>query len=176
MRKTATRHLDPGTPPAVAEPAADSSAGVWYAAGLRFTCTRCGKCCHDREVPTYVFLEQDDLRRLAEFLDIAIAEVIEHYCDESDDGLVLKARPGTCLFYKSKIGCVVYPARPLQCRTWPFWPSNLRRELWQKAARFCPGCNQGTLHSRGEIEAACLQMLGRRGAGCLWPGEIPLPH
>ena len=42
--------------------------------------------------------------------------------------------------------CTVYDTRPRQCRTWPFWNSNLRsREAWDEAAEACPGCNKGDL-------------------------------
>ena len=31
--------------------------------------------------------------------------------------------------------CTVYPVRPLQCRTWPFWPENLSsKQSWDHAA------------------------------------------
>ena len=36
--------------------------------------------------------------------------------------------------------CSVYHLRPTQCRTWPFWASNLRSERdWREAAAHCPG-------------------------------------
>ena len=30
---------------------------------------------------------------------------------------------GECVFWDRQAGCTVYPARPAQCRTWPFWES-----------------------------------------------------
>jgi len=120
-------------------------------------------------------VEEEDILRLAEFLHLSPEEFVDHYCEQSDDGPILKARPGACIFWEPDVDCVVYPARPIQCRTWPFWPSNLRRENWEQAARFCPGCNRGELHGREEIQLATRQMLGGRGDGSLWPGEIPLP-
>ena len=49
--------------------------------------------------------------------------------------------------------CTVYPVRPMQCRTWPFWPSNLRDiDSWSLAAVRCPGVNRGPLHRLDEIE------------------------
>lgn len=148
---------------------------VWYEDGLRFTCTRCGKCCRDREVATYVFLEEDDIRRLADFFDVSRSSIIRRYCVWDEDGYVFKKRPGSCTFYDENQGCLVYPARPAQCRTWPFWPSNLRKENWEEAAEFCPGCNKGKLRSRREIESSAMWMIGRRGEGSGWPGEIPFP-
>jgi Fe-S-cluster containining protein len=46
-----------------------------------------------------------------------------------------------------RAGCSIYHARPLQCRTWPFWPENLRTQRdWETVRRRtpCPGMNQAT--------------------------------
>ena len=46
--------------------------------------------------------------------------------------------------------CSVYEARPMQCRTWPFWKVNLAsRQAWEsvKKATPCPGMGSGTLVS-----------------------------
>jgi hypothetical protein len=148
---------------------------IWYEEGLRFSCTRCGRCCRDREEPTYVFLEEDEICALAEFLRLTRKQFLERYCTWEEDGFVLKKRPGACIFWDENLGCRVYPARPVQCRTWPFWPRNLSPEGWQQAMDFCPGCNTGQLHPRKEVELAAVEMLGRRGEGATWPEEIPLP-
>ncbi|MBD3334836.1 MAG: hypothetical protein GF355_04920 [Candidatus Eisenbacteria bacterium] len=148
---------------------------IWYRDGLQFSCTRCGQCCRDREDPTFVFLEEDDILRLAECLGVSGRRIIQGYTELTDDGYVLKRRNGACIFYDESIGCRIYPARPMQCRTWPFWPWNLRKEHWKEAAEFCPGCNQGKHHTRKQIESTARTMLGRRGEGSLWPGEIPIP-
>jgi hypothetical protein len=50
--------------------------------------------------------------------------------------------------------CTVYEARPRQCRTWPFWDSNLKRpEDSRHTCQVCPGSGQGKLHSIEVIEA-----------------------
>jgi Fe-S-cluster containining protein len=149
---------------------------VWYENGLNFTCTRCGKCCREREVPTFVFLEDDDIPPLCEALRLDRGGFLKEYCVKSEDGPILRNGPEACVFWEGEQGCRVYSARPVQCRTWPFWPSNLRRRNWLAAARFCPGCNRGRLYNRAEIEFACWLMLGGRGDGSLWPGEVPLPR
>jgi len=53
-----------------------------------------------------------------------------------------------CVFLKEdesgKRGCSIYPVRPHQCRTWPFWPENLKSpRSWQQASRTCPGIAGG---------------------------------
>jgi Fe-S-cluster containining protein len=54
---------------------------------------------------------------------------------------------------ESQKRCIIYPVRPSQCRTWPFWPDNLiNPNTWNKAAQKCPGINQGRLYTCDEIE------------------------
>ena len=34
--------------------------------------------------------------------------------------------------------------RPTQCRTWPFWASNVKSpKAWKSAAKHCPGMQNG---------------------------------
>ena len=51
--------------------------------------------------------------------------------------------------------CSIYQARPLQCRTWPFWDGNLAsEENWKSAGKRCHGINAGTRKfSREKIES-----------------------
>jgi Fe-S-cluster containining protein len=44
--------------------------------------------------------------------------------------------------------CSIYEDRPTQCRTWPFWPENIRTSRdWNAARRRtpCPGMGQGRI-------------------------------
>ncbi len=50
-------------------------------------------------------------------------------------------------------GCSVYASRPLQCRSFPFWSSNLSsRESWEEQAAACPGIGTGRLHGQARIK------------------------
>jgi Fe-S-cluster containining protein len=62
---------------------------------------------------------------------------------------------GDCVFFDGKTRkCKVYEARPRQCRTWPFWDSNVRTpEAWAQTCEVCPGSGTGRLYQLGEIEA-----------------------
>ncbi len=54
-----------------------------------------------------------------------------------------KAQSGDfdCIFLKDK-KCMVYQARPVQCRTYPWWKENLRTpESWKLASEGCEGIN-----------------------------------
>ncbi len=40
--------------------------------------------------------------------------------------------------------CGIYEDRPKQCRTWPFWPDNLKSpRAWKQAGSRCPGMTAG---------------------------------
>lgn len=59
---------------------------------------------------------------------------------------------GDCVFYDAQVGCTIYPVRPRQCQTWPFWQGNVKTpEDWQETCEICPGSGQGKLFSAEEI-------------------------
>jgi uncharacterized protein len=128
---------------------------VFYGAGLRFQCTRCSRCC--RHTPGYVFLSSADLETLLEATGLGRDELMRRYCRKVDMGLArrvsLKEKPNLdCIFWENG-GCSVYEARPLQCRSFPFWSSCVSsRDEWELHAAQCPGIGKGALHSRTEIE------------------------
>src|SRR5438067_1390556 len=112
----------------------------WYGEGLSFTCTQCGNCCTGG--PGYVWISEVEIGRLAEYLKISREEVLEKYCRRLGGRISLKENRAVggnydCVFLKEEEGskkriCTVYPVRPLQCRTWPFWEGNLEsRENWE---------------------------------------------
>ena len=50
--------------------------------------------------------------------------------------------------------CRAYSARPRQCRTWPFWDSNVSSpEAWHRTCEICPGSGQGKLYQLADIES-----------------------
>ena len=114
---------------------------VWFADGLRFQCTGCGKCCTGS--PGYVFLSHLDLDRLATHFAMSSEEFCKTYTHRVDEKLSLLERPGSdhCIFLKNN-QCSVYDARPQQCRTFPWWVYFLRdEESWNDAANRCEGIN-----------------------------------
>lgn len=151
----------------------ETIADPWYKDGLRFTCTQCGNCCTGG--PGFVWISRTEILRLAEHLNISPADVVERYCRKISGRWSLKEsrNPATgaydCIFLKeipAKIdssgnlispahrGCEIYPVRPLQCRTWPFWPEVVASpETWKRAGRNCPGIDQGRTFDRQHIEA-----------------------
>jgi uncharacterized protein len=130
--------------------------GEMYENGLRFECTRCSRCC--RHTPGYVFLSEKDVARFTRALRVSRDEFLRTYCRRVSLGIAnrisLKEMPNyDCVFWKDG-GCSVYEARPLQCRAYPFWSSNVASpEAWAEQARQCPGINHGPVHDKAEIEA-----------------------
>jgi Fe-S-cluster containining protein len=57
-----------------------------------------------------------------------------------------------CVFLGPE-GCTVYPARPVQCATYPFWSTVVADEQsWEEERRWCPGIGKGPLHTKEEID------------------------
>lgn len=128
----------------------------WYRDGLRFRCTQCGHCC---TIPGYVWVDEEEIDRLADQLELDRVDFMKRYVRRVGRrfSLVEKAND-ECVFWDA--GCTVYAARPRQCRTFPFWPEHLRdRSAWNEVEGDCPGAGAGRLYSLGEVRALS------RGAG-----------
>ena len=125
----------------------------WYGEGLRFECTGCGDCCSG--APGYVWVNQQEIDALAKLVGMTPAEFEDTYVRRV--GIrrsLIEYANGDCVFLDGETrACTVYDARPRQCRTWPFWSSNLRDEQnWRHTCQACPGCGQGDLVTLEEIE------------------------
>jgi uncharacterized protein len=119
---------------------------VWYAGGLRFQCTQCGDCCSGAE--GYVWVNQAEIDAMAARIGMATGDFEAAYVKRVGVRRSLKERPGgdCVLLDETTRKCRAYEDRPRQCRTWPFWDSNLSSpEAWAEAAEACPGCNKGNL-------------------------------
>ena len=63
------------------------------------------------------------------------------------------SRKGQTIVQAKRV-CGIYEVRPLQCRTWPFWPENLEnKQAWNVETRKCPGMNTGKHYTPAKIEA-----------------------
>src|SRR5262249_2618926 len=118
----------------------------WYSEGLRFECTQCGNCCTGN--PGAVWVTEQELQAIAEFREVSIGELKIHHTRLIGAHVSLREYAnGDCVFLDAETRrCTIYPVRPAQCRTWPFWNSNLETfEAWEKAHTICPGMNRGDL-------------------------------
>jgi len=126
---------------------------AWYEEGLQFECQECGGCCTG--APGYVWVSEDEIERLADRFGISKEDFEAKFVREvGSRKSLIEYINGDCVFYdRFHTNCKIYRDRPIQCRTWPFWASNLKDEAaWENASRGCKGCNRGKLYTMEEIE------------------------
>lgn len=112
---------------------------------IRFQCTGCGKCCTGDE-NAYVAVSAKEQDRIIRYLDISRAWFRRRYLHRFDDGDIAVAMDadGRCPFLGRDNGCRIYPVRPRQCRTYPYWDEILHsRRAWNRESRHCEGIHQG---------------------------------
>ena len=125
----------------------------WYEKGLRFECTQCGNCCRNHGEYTYVYLTRGEQRAIAEHLGLSRREFRATYCIEEDGLTSLRMDEPACPFLDPENRCRIYPVRPKQCATWPFWEENLERETWEgPVSDCCPGIGKGRHYPASEVE------------------------
>ena len=131
---------------------------AWYAAGLRFGCQGCGQCCGG--APGYVWVDDEEVAQISRVIGMAPAEFSRIYIRSLWRGKSLREKTNyDCVLLEENGRCAVYDVRPIQCRTWPFWESNLAtREAWQDAARRCPGIGKGPVYRIEQIDALVMEM------------------
>ena len=102
---------------------ASANRAEWYADGLHFECTRCNQCCTGE--PGYVWVDRNRVVSIADFLAMTVREFLTRYCRRVWWRVSLKEMDnGDCVFLTPQ-GCSIYPVRPEQCRSFPFWPDRL---------------------------------------------------
>ena len=128
---------------------------MFYDSGLSFECQRCRYCCSSE--PGYVFLSEKDIENASEALSIPKEEFLALYTRDVDYGLYymvsLKEKDNYDCIFLSDNGCSIYKGRPLQCRTYPFWPSIVEnRANWESEKKSCPGIGKGCIVSKEQID------------------------
>jgi len=116
---------------------------------LRFTCQPgCIKCC---DQDGFVYLSEDDLKRAAKFVKMTAKAFEAKYVYRTAHQLRFrKPRDKQCPFLEGH-GCTIHPAKPTQCRTFPFWPEIVETKLaWLNTAKYCPGIGKGELIQIGD--------------------------
>lgn len=125
----------------------------WYKDGLKFKCSGCGDCCTG--APGYVWVNKEETETMAKLLKMEHEDFQDQYTRKIGIRRSLKEfSNGDCVFFDNESRkCEIYSARPRQCKTWPFWDSNLRtKEDWEQTCADCPGSGVGKLYQLDEIE------------------------
>jgi hypothetical protein len=126
-----------------------SNRSYFFDQGIQFECRRCGACCTGD--PGIVYADKNEATRIAEYLSVEFSFFIGKYLYPLKGGYGIREHSGgRCFFYDN--GCTVYPVRPHQCRTFPFWFENLRSvQKWRRVSEGCPGIGCGALYPKEKI-------------------------
>lgn len=118
---------------------------------FRFECQPgCTACC---EAEGEVRLTPEDVRLASAFLGITAEVFVSTYT--AGAGILSGHR---CPFLTSN-GCAIHPAKPTQCRLYPFWPEIVEtRQSWNRTARTCPGIGKGPLIQIADAAAVAAGM------------------
>ncbi len=128
------------------DPNNDNGDTPWFGDGLSFNCTQCGNCCTGPS--GYVWFSDEEAQAMADHVGMDVRSFHQRYARRAMGRWTLEevrnGRGYDCVFLQEndegKRVCSIYPVRPTQCRTWPFWPSNVRsRADWEASAKSCPG-------------------------------------
>ncbi len=105
-------------------------------------CETCGgKCC--RGESGYIWAKRDEIIRMGDFLGIELNDFADKYLKKVKHRYSLREKKlapddYACVFFDEvKERCTIYPVRPLQCRTFPFWEQFKNNE--DEVRRECPG-------------------------------------
>ena len=89
-----------------------------------YKCQRCGNCC---QWPGEVPVSDDEIVKIAEFLEMEVYDFIAEHTDlrRNRTGLTLKERKnGECIFLENGNSCSINDVKPVQCvgfpNTWNF--------------------------------------------------------
>ncbi len=141
---------------------------------LRFSCTKCGKCCSDSK--TFVNVTYQDIIRFHKGLKMDLKELmeaigfytfkdanVEEYMTqmvytpiETEQGLayigLIKDKDSRCVFLDNDNTCKIHPHRPSVCRSFPF--TFLMSEDGAKISGTIGYTNKGTEYCPGIKKSA----------------------
>jgi Fe-S-cluster containining protein len=111
---------------------------------VRFACQAgCIRCC---DTKGFVYITEKDLRQMAKHSGLSAKVFETRYVVRYRRLLRLrKPRNSQCHFLTAE-GCSVHAVKPVQCRTYPFWPELVeQRAAWKDEGKRCPGIGKGEL-------------------------------
>ena len=123
----------------------------------RFQCqSGCIECCRQQG---FVYLTQADLDRAAAFLKLSPRAFERKYVYRTRHRLRLRVPRAANCHFLFEGGCSIHPAKPSQCRAFPFWPELIEhKRAWAKTARYCPGIGKGDLIQIQDAAAQAAEM------------------
>ncbi len=88
-------------------------------------CATCqGRCCTGES--GYIYVTKIEIEKIAKLLNLDVREFVKEYLFKKGYKYSIKEIKHNdsyeCIFYdRLSNGCTIYDARPLQCKTFPFW-------------------------------------------------------
>jgi len=105
-------------------------------------CEECeGRCC--RGESGYIWVNYPEMEAIADYLGMKLEYFAHSYVKKVKHRYSLREKilgenDYGCIFFDEKISrCTIYPVRPLQCRTFPFWEQFKNSE--EEVEKECPG-------------------------------------
>ena len=125
------------------------SRSYFFDEGIKFECSSCGKCCNG--APGIIIVLENEIDAISAFLELDRKTFVEYFLyPYSGEFSIREDYTGRCIFFEN--GCSIYPVRPLQCRTYPFWFTNLSSgQAWNDTSKTCKGIGSGKLYSKKEV-------------------------
>jgi Fe-S-cluster containining protein len=102
-----------------------------------FECQVCGTCCRGEGG---IYLNQEEEKRIAEFLELPVDDFLARFCLEKNGKRYIHVREidGYCHFAVEG-RCTIHPVKPTPCRQWPFFkPMLTDQPNWEVARNSCP--------------------------------------
>lgn len=88
-------------------------------------CSTCqGRCCTGES--GYIYVTKTEVENISDLLGLDIKDFMQQYLFKKGYKYSIKEKKFAdsyeCVFYdRESNGCTIYEARPLQCKTFPFW-------------------------------------------------------
>lgn len=88
-------------------------------------CSTCqGRCCTGES--GYIYVTKTEIENISQLLKLEVTDFVHTYLFKKGYKYSIKEKKygdsHECIFYDRETnGCNIYEARPLQCRTFPFW-------------------------------------------------------
>ena len=121
-------------------------------APLKFACQPgCIQCC---DKPGLVYLTEAEVLTIAEFVGLETEEFEARYVRRCSGHLRLRSVK-ICPFL-TETGCSIHPVKPVQCRTYPYWPSIVSN--WKAEKQNCPGIGKGNFVRLEDIRQSCNEL------------------
>jgi hypothetical protein len=105
-------------------------------------------------------LTEKDLRLAAARLGLRTAQFEHRFVYRTTHLLRLRKPHGRQCPFLLAGGCSIHPAKPTQCRLFPFWPELVVSvRAWRHVARSCPGIGTGPLIQIGTALETTAEMV-----------------